>query len=140
MATVTITRNNLFVHQLSKGSASTPAIYIAESIGWTNEDLTKAALALLEFHVDKQWHNADAMAMLYAFVKHDTRSTKTIGFTSSGETLPILENKSKTDALIAAAAKNEVTATFTVNANGTLSETAIASALNVARLGKFFQS
>lgn len=132
-------REEFFAHQLSAGSKERPAIYVAEVSGWSNEDLHKAAQMLYAYQREKQWHDTDAKAAVYSFVKHDKKSTENVFVLEKDESADMFdESQFKTNAAIRAALGGKSKATFLVGSDGSLGPGVLINPLDLSRLKAFY--
>jgi hypothetical protein len=134
----TASRRPLLVHQLDLGSQMLPALYVAESIGWTNDELQSVALGLYSYQVEKEWHDANAPVAIYSFVKHDTGSTKNVVIATDPDyevwsTDPIMANRAIVEAL-----GKKTSATFIVSAEGDFDGAVIMNPVDLSGLMRFY--
>lgn len=91
----------VFFFQLGRGGgASAPAVFLAEVSGWSGGELVALVNKLYRFHAEREWIEPGAQLALYALVRHDTKSTKTI---EVGSAAGLVGDATKTSAMIAAA-------------------------------------
>lgn len=131
-------RKGLLIHQLDPGSKTSPALYIAEPCGWTNDELAAMARSLYLYQVEKQWQAADAPATVYSFVKHDIGSTKNIVVTESAPTAKQLEDPSETNKIIYEALGERSKATFIVDAGGKFNGMVLMNSADLSGLRAFY--
>lgn len=131
-------KNRLFVHQLSRGDDTKPAIFVAEAFSWSADELTAAAKTLSTYHRKHVWVDKETKHHLYTFICHDTRSTKTIEIIDvAGHEKPRETPVSATNPVVAEALKNKTLATFVVLESGAFQGGALIASFDMSHLRRF---
>ena len=131
-------KGGLLIHQLSPGSKASPALYAAESDGWSNEGLEAVALELFRYQVEKEWHDAAAPATVYSFVKHDVKSTKNIVVSENAECLERLQDQVAVNKIIFESLGGRAKATFIIDAAGKFNGMILLNSADLSGLRAFY--
>lgn len=107
------TPRTLYVHQLSPGGKTSPVLYIAETVGWSSDELGLVAFNLFRFQMAQRWHCTEAPTVIYSFIKHDAGVTKNIEFVSDPKTTPGT-GIARLNEILHSALEEKTHATFTV--------------------------